>query len=100
MAISGPALTTALNALRRYAREVDRAAERIAAAGLLDASEPPSPASATATPLPGAGGGEMGEAIVSMMIAQRAFSAQLRVLKTADQMLQETVEAGTRSEGL
>ena len=30
--------------------------------------------------------------MTSMMIAQRAFSAQLRVLKTADQMLQDTVE--------
>jgi flagellar hook protein FlgE len=29
--------------------------------------------------------------MVSMMIAQRAFSAQLRVIETADQMLSEVV---------
>ncbi|MDZ4861901.1 MAG: flagellar basal body rod C-terminal domain-containing protein [Gemmatimonadota bacterium] len=30
--------------------------------------------------------------MTDMMIAQRAFSAQLRVLRTADEMLQESVD--------
>ncbi len=30
--------------------------------------------------------------MTSMLIAQRAFSAQLRVLKTADEMLKESVD--------
>jgi flagellar hook protein FlgE len=34
---------------------------------------------------------DLGDAMVDMMIAQRAFAAQLRVLRTADQMLDETV---------
>jgi Flagellar basal body rod FlgEFG protein C-terminal len=94
MSISGPAIATALNAMRLYTRQVDRAAEQIAAAGLTDvttdsASEP----EPTAAPGgPAADGTDLSGAMVNMLIAQRAFSAQLRVLRTADEMLRDTVE--------
>jgi flagellar basal body rod protein FlgG len=34
--------------------------------------------------------------MTSMLIAQRAFAAQLRVLRTADEMLKESVESVKR----
>jgi hypothetical protein len=90
MNVTAPALTSALTALRYYSGQVDRAAAQIANAGLdvvpaPTAGTPPSPL------VPAADVPDLGAAMVSMMIAQRAFSAQLRVIETADQMLSEVV---------
>lgn len=94
MPVTGTAISNALSALRYYTRQVDRAAERIALAGLTevlpDAEGEPAPAAAPAV-TPDAP--DLDAAMVSMMIAQRAFSAQLRVLRTADEMLRESVDA-------
>ncbi len=92
MPVTGTAISTALSALRYYTRQVDRAAERIALAGLADVT-----ADDEGEPAPAAGAGtpdapDLEAAMVSMLIAQRAFSAQLRVLRTADEMLRESVE--------
>jgi len=93
MPVSGTAITSALNALRLYSRRVDQAAERIAAVGLFEVSSDPAPGSDPATPPTApAEPVDLGGAMVDMMIAQRAFAAQLRVLRTADEMLKETVE--------
>ncbi len=99
MSISPTALSSALNALKLYNRRVDQAAEAIAAAGLTDGSAdsadgtgaPAGPPSATS-----AGVVDLPDAMTSMLIAQRAFVAQLRVLRTADEMLRETVESVRR----
>lgn len=99
MPVTGTAISSAVNALRLYSRRVDRAAEQIAKAGLVpvasegsgDPEEPVAPISASA-----AESSDLGEAMVNMMIAQRAFSAQLRVLRTADEMLKESVDATGR----
>lgn len=93
MPVTGTAISNALSALRYYTRQVDRAAEQIALAGLTDALPDPqgqpapvaAPAFAPDTP-------DLDTAMVSMMIAQRAFSAQLRVLRAADEMLRESAE--------
>ncbi len=93
MPVTGTAISNALSALRYYTRQVDRAAERIAVAGLAEIpsdteGEPGSPAAPTGAPdTP-----DLAAAMTSMMIAQRAFSAQLRVLRTADEMLRESVD--------
>jgi hypothetical protein len=94
MPISGTAIASAINALKLYSRRVDQAAERIASAGLFAVSNP---SSSETEPVPPVGASapsepvDLGDAMVDMMIAQRAFAAQLRVLRTADQMLDETV---------
>jgi len=92
MPVTGTAFSTALNALKLYTRRVDLAAAQIARAGLTevptDTEGEPSPSSPGAEAV---GAADLGSAMVNMMIAQRAFSAQLRVLRTADEMLKETV---------
>jgi len=92
MSISGTAISSALNALKLYSRRVDQAAAQIASAGLVDvsataAASPEAPAAPAAAEFV-----DLGGAMVDMMIAQRAFAAQLRVLRTADDMLKQTVE--------
>jgi hypothetical protein len=95
MPISGTAIASAINALKLYSRRVDQAAGRIASAGLFAVSNPSS--SETDEPVPPVGASapsepvDLGDAMVDMLIAQRAFAAQLRVLRTVDQMLEETV---------
>jgi Flagellar basal body rod FlgEFG protein C-terminal len=96
MPLSPTAVTSALNALRMYGRRVDRAAEAIATAGLADFSlesrdgdqlaDGASPTSAGDAPL------DLGGAMASMLVAQRAFAAQLRVLRTADEMLRDAAD--------
>ena len=95
MSVSPSAVSSALNALKMYSRQVDRAAESIARIGLIDPSA--DPASGDGSPLPSPGvatdaAADLAGAMTDMMIAQRAFSAQLRVLRTADEMLQESVD--------
>jgi hypothetical protein len=95
MPVSGPAIATALNALRMYSRRVDRAAESIATAGLVDGStDPTDGATPRETGAPASAGNpeDLASAMTDMLIAQRAFAAQLRVLRTADEMLKESVD--------
>ncbi len=95
MSVSRSALSSAQNAIQVYSRMVDRAAERIAGWGLEQVSDPgsaaQSPLDGPATAGSGTAGVDLGEAMVSMMIAQRAFSAQLQVIRTSDEMLHDTV---------
>jgi Flagellar basal body rod FlgEFG protein C-terminal len=92
MPVSGTAVATALNALKRYSHRVDQAAERIASVGLFTVPDEQSQGPETATPSPVPEPTDLGGAMVDMMIAQRAFAAQLRVLKTSDEMLRDTVD--------
>ena len=96
MSVSGTAVTTALNALRMYSRQVDRAAESIAAAGLADLSADPPDGEGSPSAPPGDPMLDLPGAMTSMLIAQRAFAAQLRVLRAADEMLRESVESVKR----
>lgn len=92
MSVSGTAITTALSALKMYSRRVDRSAEQIATVGLTDTPTDATDSGMPGLPATGAGAADLTEAMTSMLIAQRAFSAQLRVLRTADEMLQESVD--------
>jgi len=96
MSISPAAVASALSALRMYSRQVDRAAQVIASAGLVRVPSDPSDAASEPSSTPDAGPADLGEAMTRMLIAQRAFAAQLRVLRSADEMLKETVEAVDR----
>lgn len=92
MPVSGTAMANALNALRLYSRRVDEAASRISSVGLFavppeQTGDPAPPTPAPAAPEPA----DLGDAMVDMMVAQRAFAAQLRVLRTADEMMRDTV---------
>jgi Flagellar basal body rod FlgEFG protein C-terminal len=93
MSVSGTAITTALSALKLYSRRVDRSAEQVAATGLIDfPTDPGDSAGMPGRPATSGEGVDLTDAMTSMLIAQRAFSAQLRVLRTADEMLKESVE--------
>lgn len=92
MPVTGTAVSQALTALRYYTRQVDRAAAQIAFAGLADATSDPEAEPVPAAPPPESESPDLTSAMLSMMAAQRAFSAQLRVLRGADQMLRESVE--------
>jgi hypothetical protein len=70
MSVSRSALSSAQNAIQVYSQ---------------------SPLDGPATAGSGTAGVDLGEAMVSMMIAQRAFSAQLQVIRTSDEMLHDTV---------
>jgi len=92
MPVTGTAVSNALAALRYYTRQVDRAAEQIAFAGLADVTTEPEGEPRPAAPAPEAESPDLASAMFSMLVAQRAFSAQLRVLRTADEMLRESVD--------
>jgi flagellar basal body rod protein FlgC len=83
-----------------YSRQVDRAAQTIASAGLFSVPSDPSDGATTPPDVPASATvpefADLGEEMTSMLIAQRAFAAQLRVLQSADEMLKETVDAVKR----
>ncbi|MEP6571650.1 MAG: flagellar basal body rod C-terminal domain-containing protein [Gemmatimonadota bacterium] len=91
MNIAPPAMSSALSGMRYYSDQVDRAAAQIAAAGIDQPQNAGPGAAPGGPPVAAADVPDLGEAMVTMMIAQRAFSAQLRVLQTADQMMGEVV---------
>ena len=89
------ATSSALQGIRTYSLRAAKAAEKIARAGLNDAPAAPSdePAPVNAEPQ---GDADLPAAMIDLMIAQRAFSAQLRVLEAAAEMAQETVNLSRR----
>ena len=97
MSVTGTssALTSALNGLRVYGRRVDRAAQSIASIGLPEPPTEPGTTDESVPPPAAAGGAELdlGGAMTDMLIAQRMYVAQLRVLRTADEMLKETISS-------
>ena len=82
------AISAARNGLMVSTQRVERAARVIASAGLEPAASAP-PASG-----PMAAAVDRTDAMTTMLLAQRAFSAQLRVIETADAMLEESVRLG------
>lgn len=89
-----PALSSARMGIQWSLQRLGDAASRIARAGLEVAPSggPPS-APPAADPTPG-GEVDLPDALVDMLIAQRAFSANLRVIETADEMSKEIVNLG------
>ena len=78
-------------------QRLDAAAGRIARAGLADVPPTPPPA---ADPEPGAVAEspvDLPREMVEVLLAQRAFSANLRVLETAGEMSKEIVNLGRGS---
>ncbi len=87
-----PALATAARALRTYGQQVDQAAQDIARAGLPVAAE--AAGDVVAGEVTPAAAVDLSEAEVRMLIAQRAFMAQLRTIRAADEMLAESIRLG------
>lgn len=85
------ALSSSLQGIRISMQQVARSAESIARAGLE--STHPAPDATATNPRPAVGPPvpalELEEALVQMRIAQRAYTAQLRVAQTADAMSEE-----------
>jgi flagellar basal body rod protein FlgC len=71
---------------------MELAAARLAGVGSPDSSAADSTGSGSTSAVADAYAGPM----VDVMMAQRAFSAQLRVLKAGDEMSQEAVSLGRR----
>lgn len=90
MTVLPSASASALQGIRVSLERLDRAARVIAASGLDD----PAPDAATADPAGPAAGVDsldLTGAVLDMMLAQRAFSANLRVFETADAMTREVI---------
>ena len=85
-----PATASALQGLQACLRRMDRDAAIVARSGLEIASPsgPPVPVS------PGPGEPDLTGAMVDLLVVHRAFSAQLRVLETADEMSGEATRLG------
>lgn len=86
------AMQSARMGLQRSSLQMDRAAEAISRSFELDVSQldPVNAAAPQLAPAPGRQPDYL-DAVVDMMLAQRAFTAQLRVIETADQMTVETL---------
>lgn len=95
MSIVIPALAAARAGLQASLARIDRAASVITRAGLATSSPTPEPASnvdGAAAPTPhGDPELDVAAAMVDMMMAQRAFAEQLRVMQTIDQTMQDTI---------
>lgn len=86
------AMQSARIGLQRSTLQMDRAAEAISRSFELDVSQLDPVNAAAQPPAPAAGRQpDYLDAAVDMMLAQRSFSAQLRVIEAADQMTVETL---------
>ncbi len=96
MSLSFGAYESAVQGVKVYQAAFDRAAQEVVKSTLTEAvptieSTQSAGAGAQESQLTG-DSGLMTDAMVEMMTAQRAFTASLRVLETADEMVKETVE--------
>lgn len=95
MSLVIPALAAARAGLQGALARIDRAASVISRAGLASSNAAPEPATnsdGTVTPAPhGEPEMDVAGAMVDMMMAQRAFAEQLRVMQSVDQMMQDTI---------
>ena len=86
------AMQSARIGLQRSTLQMDRAAEAISRSFELDVSQLDPVNAAAQSTAPAAGRQpDYLDAVVDMMLAQRSFSAQLRVIEAADQMTVETL---------
>jgi flagellar hook protein FlgE len=98
-------LSSALSGIRAQERAMDRAAERIAQSGLEDPAVSAGAGASVSDQLAQAAGAALptGDALtdnmVQIMIAQRMFVAAIRVAKTADQTLQESIQLAAPASG-
>jgi hypothetical protein len=103
VSVTPTALSSAKQALQTYSRLVDQAAARIASWGLENITDPGTASGPSAGPVPAGGStaspDDLGEAMVTMMIAQRAFSAQLKVIRTSDEMIRDLVSLRSAGQG-
>lgn len=90
-----PAVSSAVQGIMNSMRRMERAAGFVARSGLSESPVGPDAPKVAGTP-DGADGTDLAGAMVDMLMAQRAFSAQLRVLKTADEMSREAVDLTKR----
>jgi hypothetical protein len=92
------ASSSAIQGMQASLRKLDRAAATISRIG-LDA-EPGAPASPDEPPLvlnvrsPAEAESDLPAAMIDMMTAQRAYSLNLRVLETANEMAKESIDLG------
>jgi hypothetical protein len=90
------AVSSAVQGIMSSMRRMERAAVSVARSGLSEGPVGPNDPVTTAGPAQGAEASDLPAAMVDMLMAQRAFSAQLRVLKTADEMSREAVDLAKR----
>ena len=86
------AISAAVQGIMNSMRRMERAAVSVSRSGLSEAPVRPNDPAPTAGPAQGAESTDLAGAMVDVLTAQRAFSAQLRVLKTADEMSREAVD--------
>jgi hypothetical protein len=96
MAFPVSALSSALGGIMASMRRFDRAAAVVVTAGLRGTSPARGAAGAPAGPAADGAASDVPGAMVDMLMAQRAFSAQLRVLRAADEMAREAVDLPKR----
>lgn len=92
MSLAISSLSTAVNALRVQFQRVERAAESISDAGLTDPAPPGADPSAAPDSPPAGGMPDLADGMVTMLIAQRAVAAQLRVIRAVDEMSREAMK--------
>ncbi len=88
MTVLPSATSSALQGIRFSLERLDRAARVIAASGL---DEPTADPATDPGPAAGVDALDFTGAVLDMMLAQRAFSANVRVFETADAMTREVI---------
>ncbi|HTS89802.1 MAG TPA: flagellar basal body rod C-terminal domain-containing protein [Gemmatimonadales bacterium] len=90
MSLTGNTITTALAALQSYSRRVDLDAQTIASDGLFEVPVAAAGEETAVTPEP-SGAADLAGAMTDMLVAQRMFAAEMRVLQSAAEMQQGAV---------
>ncbi len=98
MSLAIPALAAARAGLQGALARIDRAASIISRAGLESSATPaPTPSETSTTDVPAPAGNapelDVTGAMVDLLMAQRAFAAQLRVIQAVDQTMQDTLDS-------
>ena len=99
----GPAISSALAGMRAAWSRVDRDVNAVASAGLNEApakASPPVSVDGVEVPVypQPSNTPEFDAAMVDLIVAQRAFTAQLRTVKVAESMADEATRLGDRSD--
>ena len=92
------ATASALQGIQACLRRMDKAAAVISGSG-ADVAAAPDATSPGGVPTDAPAAADVPGAMVDILIAQRAFSAQLRVLEAAGQMADEAVHLGESAQG-
>ncbi len=94
-----PALSSALQGLRSSQRRFDRAAEAVARAAIPVPPEPPEDPSSPQPAMPEPGQPtDLTGSMTDILMAQRGYFAQLRLIEAAQKMHKEAIDLGLEGE--